>query len=377
MDTQKKPYFPALDGFRFIAFLLIFLHHASMYLPGSISGNIFWTFFNNNGWIGVDGFFILTGFLITYLLLYERQSSGSYSIRSFWWRRAIRIWPLYYLALVMGYIGTPYLFEHILHIHYLTAAYSVQIKTNLPWYMAFLGNWNIVRFGWGDLRSISELWAISLDQQFYIVWPIILLFINNFRTVLRVSIGIIAGSILTRIYLTATGTVHPGIYVNSFARLDPFMFGVIIAGIVFFKPDLLGNKKRLFTVPLQLSMSIALILFLYFTGSANRLAIRNGIWEYLPIDGAITYFVVSCISGSSGLIKLLQIRSLRYLGRISYGLYVWHILALELAAYFTERIRAASLLPVAGFGLAVLLAYLSYRFIETPFMRLKKFPTPQ
>src|SRR5579872_3871567 len=90
--ANKRLYFPALDGLRFLAFLLVFLHHSIFYSSPNLVLNFFLIAIEKNGWLGVDLFFILSGFLITTLLLKERQEFGKYNLKSFWIRRALRIW---------------------------------------------------------------------------------------------------------------------------------------------------------------------------------------------------------------------------------------------------------------------------------------------
>ena len=263
-----KLYFPALDGLRFFAFFFVFLHHVTFYLREDISKNIFWKFFQDNGWVGVDMFFVLTGFLVTLLLLEERKVNGQFSFKDFILRRILRIWPLYFLALSVG----------------LAIAMVNGLKINFPWHLVFLGNWGIVLNGYGASRHVSQLWAISVDQQFYILWPLLLLFLKNFKNSLFVAIIIILSSILLRMFLVNSRIQHPAIYVNTFARLDTFMFGSILGFVLFYKPNFLKKIKNLFSPIFQILSITGLVIFLYFVSLENRLAIRNGVFGYLVIS---------------------------------------------------------------------------------------------
>src|SRR5437868_2879263 len=102
--SENRFYYPSLDGLRFFAFLLVFLHHSLLdWTSPNPLINFFLIAIEKNGWLGVDLFFVLSGFLITTLLLKERSDNGNYSLKNFWIRRALRIWPLYYLALIFGF----------------------------------------------------------------------------------------------------------------------------------------------------------------------------------------------------------------------------------------------------------------------------------
>lgn len=368
MSDSKKLYFPALDGLRFFAFLLVFLHHVTFYI--SDSANFFWQFFNKNGWIGVDIFFVLTGFLVTILLLEERAKFGKFSIKEFLKRRAFRIFPLYFLAILVGFFIVPFIFEGWFGINYLPNNFSNQLQRNLPWYLVFLGNWNSAIFGYGDLRAISQLWAISLDLQFYLLWPLALLFLKSFRSSLIFGVVVILVAILTRAYLISSGVNHPGIYTNTFARLDTFAIGVLLAQILFYKPNILEKLNKFYSSFFQILLLVSTVIFLYLTTAENRLAIRHGIFGYLVISLISSYFILVCIKTNSFLVKVFNLKVFKFLGKISFGLYVWHILSLEMV-YYLFKINNSILVPIIAFPILILLAYLSYNFFEKPFSILK------
>lgn len=369
---MKKQYFPSLDGLRFLAFLLIFIHHLTFYVKTDISRNPFLYYFRYNGWIGVDIFFILTGFLITLHLLEERKAKGKFNLSKFWKKRVLRIWPLYYLGLIAGYFIAPFIFQFVFKIHYLNPGFKQQIESNLPWYLVFLGNFKIILSGYGDLRSISELWAISLDQQFYIFWPLVLVFIKSFKKGLIFSLGFIFFAVWVRVYLSMVGVAHPGIYVNTFSRLDSFIWGSILAFVLFYKPHFLDKLRGLYSPISQLALVLILAGFLYWAMLYGQFSIRNGIWGYLVVDGIFSLIILSLIYSTSIPARFLASRLLRYLGTISYGLYVWHILALEIISlgllpFFKEDF----LLFVLGLPLTILFGAISYHYFEKRFLKIR------
>lgn len=369
MTQPQKLYFPALDGLRFVAFLLVFFHHVTFYIKGDVTKSPIWSFFRNNGWIGVDIFFVLTGFLVTILLLDERRIHKKFSIKGFTVRRILRIWPLYFLAILVGFFVIPYVFEHLLANS--AVNHSQEISNNIPWYLFFLGNWNVVLHGYGSFRAISQLWAISVDQQFYILWPLLLLFMKNLKSSLIVCFFIILFSVGTRFYLVNTGVQHPGIYTNTFARLDTFMMGAILALILFYKPAFLDKFSKFYTSTFQILSIFLLGLFLYFSSLNNTFAIRNGVFGYLVISIISTYIILFCIKTNTFLVRSFSQKPMRYLGKISYGLYIWHIIVLEFLFYLLQNQDYDLFLIILGLPLVILLAHLSFKFFEKPFLNLK------
>lgn len=367
MNVQKHFYFSSLDGLRFFAFLLVFLHHTTFYINSTLVGNFIFSFFNKNGWIGVAFFFVLTGFLITLLLLDERKRNGFFSFKNFLIRRALRIWPLYYLAIIFGFFIIPFLYTNVFSQQF---SFN-EISPGLPWYLTFSGNWYVALNGYADSnsRSISQLWAISLDQQLYFIWPMVLLFAKSFKSLLVINLSTIFISISIRIYLKSTGVEHPGIYANTFSWLEAFAYGALAAQLLFFKSGLLSKMKNIFSLHFQLISIIFLTGFLYLATLDDRLAIRNGVWGYTVIGIISAYLILSLITNSSALSKFMENKYLGYLGKISYGLYIWHILALEILFFLIPNHNI--LLVIFGLPLTILFGIISYKYFENPFLRLK------
>ncbi len=359
MKQSNKLYFPALDGLRFLAFLLVFLHHVSFYLE---TLNPFWSFFRSSGWIGVDIFFVLTGFLVTILLLQERAEHGHFSLKRFLLRRTLRIWPLYFMALLVGYVLSPQFFG--------TFNQNEMIQ-RLSWYLVFLGNWNVVFQGYGSYRAISELWAISVDQQFYIFWPLVLLYTKTLKKALLISSVVIVMAIVLRAYLLGAGVQHPSIYTNTFARMDVFLYGALLAFVYFFKQNFLDKLQFLYSQFLQALVLLFLGGFLYLVHQTDPFAIRHGIWGYVITGSFITYLVLCCIKDKGWLGRVGNVRMFRELGKVSYGLYIWHVLALELVVFLFKQSLDGLELTILALPLTILFGYFSYNFFEKPFLNLK------
>lgn len=361
---QSSFYYPSLDGLRFFAFLLVFLHHA---FEGWQSSNPLSNFFlialEKNGWAGVDLFFVLSGFLITTLLVKERQQFGEFKLKDFWIRRALRIWPLYYLALILGLFVLP----HIVLSSSNPAQITYTTIKQLPLYFTFLGNWAVVAFNYPPFANISHLWTISLEEQFYLLWPFILFFCKSFRKSFLAALSLIIFAMSFRFYLAIHGVTHPGIYVDTFARLDTLSFGALAALVFCYHPEKLHQIKKIFKLPIQLIVLVALFLTLYKIYVFDPNLIRNVVFGYTLIALFMLYFVLSALEVHTFFGKFLELKPLVYLGKISYGLYVWHILGLELAGMVLPQ----SLKPLTGFALTLTFGIISYRLYETKFLKLK------
>lgn len=316
---------PELDALRFGAFLLVFLHHALPHASGEISGlpravAQAAAAIGRAGALGVDLFFALSAYLITELLRRELEAKGKLDVRAFYIRRILRIWPLYFFALLLlaPLIGEP--------------------LPILP-YALLAGNWWCAFTGF-PVSSFALLWSVSIEEQFYLAWPWIL--------GTRSAVVMLAIASITRIVLAATGVVHPGVWCNTLARLDPIAGGALLSYLLAGRtPELTGTKR----------------VFLLLGGALGFLAAGG----FAPHDGWATVisYPVAAASALAILYASLGLpmknRALGYLGKVSFGLYVFHAAALKLLPFAP----AALLLTIA-------VAALSYRFLESPFLRLKE-----
>lgn len=357
-----KVYYPSLDGLRFIAFLFVFLDSSTKYYSAS---NLFLQnlalFLHNNGWVGVDLFFVLSGFLITTLLLQERKIYGSFSLKDFWIRRALRLLPLYYLALIIATI------INLPHKSDFLTQFNLQAKL----YYLILGNWAAVLPHYINIRYFSHLWTIALEMQFYLIWSLFLLKIKTFKSSMIICILVILQATLLRFYLVAQNPSHPGIYTHTFARLDTFMFGAILAFIYFYKPNFIKKAAVFLSVPLSIIILIIFGYFLYFFSSLDVYLLRNQVFGYTVIAVVMSYYLLSALNKNSSFARFLAMEKISYLGKISYGLYVWHILGVDISYNYLKYTFLEPIYPIVGLLFTFLLGFISYRFFETRFLKLK------
>ncbi|MFL5951660.1 MAG: acyltransferase family protein [Gaiellaceae bacterium] len=358
--NPERIYFPGLDTLRFVAAASVLVQHVVQFqlLFGYGSAGWFHRLFLTSR-DGVLLFFVLSGFLITYLLLVELERDGSIDIRRFYVRRVLRIWPLYFLLLVIAF------------------AIYVAAGSGIPgWlqpaharvfllYVFFLANVALFRT---PPLGVSQTWSIAVEEQFYVIWPPllrvfrarILAFIVCFATV-KILVGVVLFAVL--------GTSsYVAIFVQELA-LESMAIGALGAVLVHRRSRVL---QVVFSLPGRL---VTLALFVAVVASFDRL------FEWTPSLAttlvSLAFLLVILNVGCNERVRLGN-GPLDYLGRISYGIYMFHPLVVYgffLTAHELDLRRSAVLIAAAyvvSFTGTIAVAACSYRWFETPFLRLKK-----
>jgi peptidoglycan/LPS O-acetylase OafA/YrhL len=367
-------YLPELDVLRFFAFFAVFVHHIpAPFSPDFYNGPGVIGAIGRSGAFGVDLFFTLSGYLITRLLLREREETGDIKLGAFYARRTLRIWPLYYFAIGLAFLLTHLPVSIVSAPPYLGRLF-VPMKPNAYLFMAtFLYNFNFFDCGMSNpMPLMGLLWSVSVEEQFYLFWPWFVRYVPRRRIVI-IPIVMIAVAFITRAFLTFD--LHRLLWNYTFARLDPIAVGILIALIPGLNP---GRMLR----PILVLFGIASWLF-----AAGWCGLP---YEHDILKISIGYPAIALGSGAFLLAALgaknlgrisAPVRLLVYLGKISYGLYVYNTIAYSTAALLVlgrllpESGRswpALSLYAIAAFGLNVAFAAVSYRWLESPFLRLKK-----
>ena len=224
---HERLYLPELDGLRFVAFLMVFLFHQGMpygvvtYLFGKTVARSF----HENGWTGVQLFFILSGYLITTLLLREEAMYGRVDLKSFWIRRILRIWPLFYLTVALSFLVIP-AFDGGLF----TTGGFAYLRKHLPWFLIFGGNWSMAIQGPVATDAQSILWSVCVEEQFYLLVPLIVVFVPRRLRIPLVMITI-AVSVGYRSSLARANANQLMIQFNTFAQFDTLLSGVLLAAL--------------------------------------------------------------------------------------------------------------------------------------------------
>jgi peptidoglycan/LPS O-acetylase OafA/YrhL len=365
---SRRFYHPELDILRFFAFFLVFLHHSVPHDPS------FWTRYGvplilakvvagigAMGAFGVDVFFTLSAYLITELLLREKALIGDLDLKSFYARRVLRIWPLYFFFLALAGVLT-----------------SVVPGQKIGWQasLAFLflsGNWWIVFRGFPS-SVIFPLWSVSIEEQFYLFWPPIVRRLRAIHMSL-LACAMMAVAWFTRYYVVTHGAGETQVWCNTLARLDPIAAGILVA-------VLLRGEAPKFSPMMRMSMIAFACLCLALAGNywsikADPLTTARILAGYPAVAIGAAALLLGVLSNSQAKARLSGVkRTLVYLGKISYGLYVYHVLGLMISDFTVSHADANMIRYLArvavALSLTIAFAAASFRWLETPFLSLKQ-----
>ncbi len=330
---------PQLDAVRGVAILVVMLHNSGT-LPRLFA----------QGWMGVDLFFVLSGFLITGILIDSKQSESYF--KSFYVRRCLRIWPLYYSALFFMFVLVPFLRP--------SEASTVFAARSSPWwaYPLFLQNF-LVPSPTGATGLLGVTWSLAVEEQFYLVWPWVIQYCSGTQ-MRRIAIAVICVSPVLRFYLSSH---HVNIYSNPFCRLDALMAGALLAVVVRSENFLPSSFLKRAWIALFVTAPLALLA-----------AILGARWIAFSFTAmaSMSFVYLALFSSQKWLQVMLKNRFLTYTGVISYGLYLLHKIPFDAAKSFHFDRHPLLVLPVAIVA-SYALANLSWNLLEKPFLRLKRF----
>jgi len=370
----------ALDGLRGVAILLVIaVHYLGTYAEAEPEASLLFHL-ARGGWVGVDLFFALSGFLITAILIRTVENENYY--RNFYARRTLRIFPLYYvsLALIFG-IGTlvPMFrsegFQQVASVQGWLWLYASNIKVAINQQMQTFG---LFGGGWVEL---SHLWSLAVEEQFYLVWPALIAVIPG-RHRLRLTLIAFVTALSLRLLFIHHGNVIAA-YVLMPCRMDALATGAFIA--VFAGRD--GGTARLlrWSRPVAVATTLAIaVMWLW----------RGDFWQRDPVVAGVGFSLVALLAGclvvfaiglpgEHLLIRGLSCRWLRGIGRVSYGMYIIHFALLKIfflritpMERLTQIIGSQGAVIVLRFGIVVVVSYalarLSWHFLERPFLGLKR-----
>lgn len=342
-------FFGSLDGLRAIAILLVVWFHA---------GHDGWGFLGK-GFFGVELFFVISGFLITTLLLREEERTGQVSLRNFYIRRSLRIFPLYY-AVLFVYVLIVSLIERD------TTAKDVFWR-NLPAYATYTSNW-LVNLTAHDRVIFYFAWSLATEEQFYLFWPSVIRYTKRFATPAVVMLVLlVADQLLELVLFPQWFADHPTGRQFATSLATPICLGCLLAYAAH-RPWTFALLYRV----LGHCWSAPLCLVL------TALAIQFESCPPLLVHVAMTGLVgACCIRDDNGLWRILSWRPVAYIGTISYGIYLIHMLCLNIAQRVPGVKGHSMWVFLVGLLISITIASLSYRFFEKPFLRIKAcFATP-
>lgn len=367
---QGRVFFPNLDGLRFIAFFMVFFQHGfSAALPTHSDSFLLQRLIKLSaelGGRGVSFFFVLSGFLITYLILSEIAWTGRIDVIAFYIRRILRIWPLYYLVLAFAFIIYPALKTVI--------GFSSYIQAGNPlWYLFFLSNFDVMRMEQGQgAMMIGITWSVAIEEQFYLIWPL-LFFLLPYRSYKYIFPTIIFASLLFRVANAYDGRV---LYFHSLSVISDMAVGGLMAYLAFKKPSFTAFFSKLSKEKVASIYLGGLIMFLFedhifsghLLGAAQRLA--SSLF--------FAFIILEQNYASGSLLKMGKSGLLTEWGKYTYGLYLLHPIAIQfcivgfrILQIKSDGVSVSIFKGCAALALSFLLAYGSYYWYEKRFLALK------
>ena len=362
MSNNKSKYLPSIDSLRALAVLAVIIYHVDVnYLPG--------------GFLGVDLFFVLSGYLISSLIIKEYRKTGSLNLYNFYIRRARRLLPAVYFMITVGLVVMVLFNEVLLRKSHLDAIFGYIYSSN--WWYIFHKLDYFDSFG--AQSPFKHLWSLAIEEQFYMIFPLLFLLVNRKKkskdgtyklnkNFLYVILGLILVSLIAHILLFDINNISR-IYFGTDTRAFSLLVGVV--GAILYPMERLHAKVTLqqnmvYSVVSLVSIA-TLITVMIYTSEYNTLLYRGG---FLLV--AILGLIVIISSGKQHTLmsRLLSFKPVVFIGKISYSLYLWHFPVLVLTTPVSEIGNPNIFFVILRIVLTFAVAIVSYVFVETPIRKL-------
>jgi len=360
--SKRLPYMPGLDGLRALAVLAVFVYHfhnGGGWLPG--------------GFLGVDVFFVISGYLITSLLLSEFRKEGRVDLVRFWLRRARRLLPAVgVLIAVVMVLGAFFDFGQLSTLRGQALAS-----------MAYVTNWDLIFSHQSYFQEFARpslfrhLWSLAVEEQFYLLWPIVFAFFMTRFGHRRVVIGVIAGAIASSLLMAILfNPVNPNrVFYGTDTRATPLLVGVALA--FFWHPEKLRARTGTLAPTILDAMGalgLSMVVITFLTVHDYEISLYHGGFLLLSIWTAM--LIAALAHPAAGIGRVVGNPAARWLGVRSYSFYLWHWPVLELTRPGIDVPLHGPLLFALELAATILLADLSYRYVEQPFRRSTSWQRP-
>ncbi len=384
MKAEKSDsiFFGGLNGLRFFAATAVIFHHIEQYkLWASNDGHFYTSAFTGCGLLStfiqalghkaVSFFFVLSGFLITYLLLAETAKTGTVNLRKFYVRRILRIWPVYYLVIGIAFFVIPHFFDVGGN-----GAHLLQNKFWLWFGLSLIMLPNLTRYNSVEIVGGSQTWSVGVEEQFYLIWPWL---VRTFRKrFVRMLLILIVGKLFISVTMAAVtdhlpaGTLHTVcnkfvLYWNLF-KIEQMAVGALGAFYLYHKKPVV---LQFFYHPITTVATLVLFVSLFVTDLEYA---GSTLFEGL----IFLLFIVNVSTNNKFPIQLRQ-SVFTTLGNISYGIYMYHTIIIAILINLLQKTMIDDM-PLAfdialytlSVTLTILISYLSYKYFETPFLKFKE-----
>lgn len=365
---SASPYFKNLDGLRTICFLMVFFFHSfTSKNIAVLNSNTYKTIkvgIFANGNLGVNFFFVLSGFLITYLLIIEKQTSSSINVIHFWLRRVLRIWPLYFFCVFFGFFIFPLLKSYL--------GQSPQETAHLFNYLTFTSNFDFIANGRPDASILGVLWSVAIEEQFYLIWPLFLVLIPiRYYWILFTSL------ILISLGYRMTHNEYYHIEFHTLSCMNDLVIGSFGAWFIIHKNSL----KNALLKQSALLQAIPYVLFAIHFFMRDELMDWNK--NLIPFERIFSslmmlWIILDQAVNPEGFFRLSRFKLLTKSGKYTYGMYCLHFLAILIVVTITKSLlRQDNFLtvlivePISSLILTYFISLVSFKYFETYFLKLK------
>ena len=371
---DKQIFFPNLDSLRFLAFLLVFLQHGFRNAFKPFDGQHYFldriiSFFFSGGATGVQIFFVLSGFLITYLLLNENKKAGNINLKKFYIRRTLRIWPLYFATVIFAFLIYPYI-KSMIGIH--------SDLCSRPWYyFTFLANFDSIYISQHcpgqSAMTQSIVWSVAIEEQFYIFWPILFILMPPSKHWLVFPFVIISCLAFRIAHVETEGKI---LYFHTFAVMGDLAIGGLFAYLSMHSKKFLVWLQQL---PKKTILFFYLfIFFCYFFQDIIFSLPGSVVYGRMIFDIFWAFIIIEQCFAKNNLFALGKNKQFSNLGKVSYGLYMLHPIGILITdiSFRVLNINTSSSLTLIVMGvisliISIMIARLSYKWFETPFLKFK------
>ena len=345
---------PELTGLRGAAFLWVFLFHTMRFHSDdlfSLCGNAIF----RSGWLGVDLFFVLSGFLITRILLDYKLKSSKYKL--FYGRRVLRIFPIYYLVLCLVFFISPFLTDIFVDLRHMG-----------PYFFTYTYNfWVVFHEGWAKDGALDHFWSLCIEEQFYLFWPFIVFHLKN-RALRKACILIFFFSLLFKVCLASQLDKWSVVYVLMPCRLDGFALGAFVSTLYYeVSMDRCGYVKGFFCLTGMVILISGVVLNGFYLRDAKIIAFSTPIFSLF--FALILYML---LTGKDNLAKkFIRCRTLMFFGKYSYGLYVYHYILWYVITTHFQFAAKGFVTSAMVMAVSLPISVLSYHQYEKRFLKIR------
>lgn len=361
MKEGREPvFFKQLEALRFAAFLAVFsLHVFTPRVTGEPANSLtsFIYTYSRLGFLGIDFFFVLSSFLISFKFFEEASASGNFNLKKFLIRRVLRIWPLYFLIVILGIIA----------IYFNNSSGGSSEMPPLYHFLFFTINFYIAANGNFFLFFLVFLWSIAVEEQFYVLWAVFFKYLKSYF--IQICLMMIFLSLAFRAGFIKD---HFQLYYNSLSVAGDFGIGGLLGYCCFHKNSFYLKTKKISTSTIILIYLMFLAVIIFY----NQLFSYSAavVIERLIFSIFFAFIIFEQVFCKHSLFKAGKSKAINYLGKISYGLYCFHGVVITAYLFLNVNFPPKTLfftVPLLIFIATVALAILSYEFFEKRFLILK------